>query len=71
MKFSVLQTLKRAQLDCVAELLEKVCFQVEFDRQSVVVEAASTVDTHSISSPEETQGDKYLNLRVINDRTFF
>ena len=71
MKFSLLQTLKRAELDCVAEQLKEVRSQVELDRQSVVAEAASTVDTRSISSPEETQGDKYLDLRDIYDRTLF
>ena len=45
MKYSLLQTLKRAELDCEAELLEEVSSQVELDRLSVVAEAASTVDT--------------------------
>ena len=71
MKYSLLQTLKRAELDCVAELLKEVRAQVELDRLSVVAEAASTVDKRSISSPEEMQGDKYLDLSDIYDRTLF
>ena len=71
MKFSLLQTLKRAELDCVAELLKEVRAQVELDRLSVGAEAASTVDKRSISSPEEMQGDKYLDLSDIYDRTLF
>ena len=71
MKYSLLQILKCAELDCVAELLEEVRSQVKLDRASVVTEAASTIDTRSISSAEESQGDKYLDLRDIYDRTPF
>ena len=71
MKFSLLQTLKRAELDFVAEPLEEVRTQVELDRLSVVAKAASIIDTHSISSPEETRKDKYLDLSDIYDRILF
>ena len=69
MKYSLLQTLKRAQLECVAERLEDVRSQVEVDRVSVVADSASTVAARSISSAEEAQGDIFLDLRYIYDPT--
>ena len=69
MKYSLLQTLKRAQLECVAERLEDVRSQVEVDRVSVVADSASTVAARSISSAEEAQGDIFFDLRYIYDPT--
>ena len=66
-----MQTLKRAELECVAERLEEVRSQAEVDRLSVVADSASTVDARSNSSAEEAQGDAYLDLCEIYDRTLF
>ena len=66
-----MQTLKRAELDSVAQRLEEVRSPAEVDRLSVVADAASTVDARSNSSAEEAQGDIYLDLSEIYDRTLF
>ena len=66
-----MQTLKRAELDCVAERLEEVRSQAEVDRLSVGADAASTVDARLNSSAEVAQGDIYLDLSEIYDRTLF
>ena len=58
-------------MECVAERLEKVRSQAEVDRLSVVVDTASTVDARLNSSAEEAQGDAYLDLSEIYDRTLF
>ena len=52
-----MQTLKRAELECVAELLEKVRLQAEVDWLSVVADKPATLDARSNSSAEEAQGD--------------
>ena len=56
---------------CVAERLEEVRSQAEVDRLSVDAAAASTVDARLNSSAEEAQGDIYLDLSEIYDRTLF
>ena len=66
-----MQSLKRAELDFIAERLEKVCSQAEVERQSVVAEVATTGDARTSSLAEEAQGDFYIDLTEIYDRTLF